>query len=226
MSRAGVARRLGFGLGLGVIVAATWLAAAPVARAADEEPSGDAVAKREHGEEVVAEPEIHGWKLAAQLANFGLLAFILIKFGGPAVSKALGARHQQLKADLAAAAEAKAAAEKRLAVQEQRLATLEQEIAGIRAGIKQEAEAEKARLIELAEERARRIQEETKFLLDQQAKQAEADLRREAARMAVDMAEQMVRRTVNAADQQRMVDGFVADVAATTPAGRTGGGPA
>jgi F-type H+-transporting ATPase subunit b len=217
-------RALRLGLGLGVVIAAAWLSAAPVARAADEE-SGDSVAKREHGEEVVAEPEIHGWKLAAQLVNFGLLAFILIKFGGPAVSKALTARHQQLKADLAAASEAKAAAEKRLAVQEQRLATLEQEIAGIRAGIKQEAEAEKARLIELAEERARRIQEETKFLLDQQAKQAEADLRREAAKMAVDMAEKMVRGAVNAGDQQRMVDSFVGDVAAPT-GGRPSGGSA
>jgi F-type H+-transporting ATPase subunit b len=196
-----------------------------VSRAARaEEESGEAVAQREHGEEVIPEPEIHGWKLVAQLANFAALTFILIKFGGPAVSKALGARHQQLKADLAAAAEAKAAAEKRLAVQEQRLATLEQEIAGIRAGIKQEAEAEKARLIELAEERARRIQEETKFLLDQQAKQAEADLRREAAKMAVDMADQMVRRAFNAADQQRLVDGFVGDIGAAPAAGRPGGG--
>ena len=226
MSRVG--RRFGLALGLGVIVAAAWLAAAPAARAADDgaKGEGESVAAREHGEEVVPEPEIHGWKLAAQLANFGLLAFILIKFGGPAVSKALGARHQQLKADLAAAAEAKAAAEKRLAAQEKRLATLEQEIAGIRAGIKQEAEAEKARLIELAEERAKRIQEETKFLLDQQAKLAEADLRREAAKMAVDMAEKMVRAAVNAGDQQRMVDSFVGDVATATPAGRAGGGPA
>jgi F-type H+-transporting ATPase subunit b len=205
------------------------LAAPALARAAEAE--GESVAAKEGGhEEVVPEPEIHGWKLAAQLINFGLLAFILIRFGGPAVSKALTARHQQLKADLAAAGEAKAAAEKRLAVQEHRLASLEQEIAGIRAGIKQEAEAEKARLIELAEERAQRIQEETKFLLDQQVKQAEADLRREAARMAVDMAEQMVRRSFDASDQKRLVDGFVGDVGAAGAGvgagGRPSGGPA
>jgi F-type H+-transporting ATPase subunit b len=202
------------------------LAAPAPARAQGET---ETVAAKEGGhEEVVPEPEIHGWKLAAQLINFGLLAFILIKFGGPAVSKALTARHQQLKADLAAAAEAKSAAEKRLAVQEQRLASLEHEIAGIRAGIKQEAEAEKARLIEIAEERARRIQEETKFLLDQQVKQAEADLRREAARMAVDMAEQMVRRTFDANDQKRLVEGFVGDVgtAGVGAGGRPSGGPA
>ena len=60
--------------------------------------------------------------------------FILVKFGGPAIGKALAARHQQLKADLAAAAAARAEAEARLAQQEARLAALEQEIEAIRTG--------------------------------------------------------------------------------------------
>ena len=101
---------------------------------------------------------INGKKLALQLLNFGVLLFILIKFGGPAINKALAARHQQLKADLASAAAARAEAEARLAQQEKRLGALEQEIAAMRAGVKAEAEAEKARLIALAEERAKRHQ--------------------------------------------------------------------
>ena len=107
---------------------------------------------------------------------------ILVLRRPQAINKALLARHQQLKAELAAAAEVRAAAEARLAKQEKRLASLEHEIAAMRAGIKQEAEAEKPRLIAAAEERARRIQDETKFLLDQQVKEAEVELRREAAR--------------------------------------------
>jgi F-type H+-transporting ATPase subunit b len=162
-------------------------------------------------------PEIHGKSLALQLLNFAVLIFVLVKFGGPAISKALEARHQQLKADLAAAAAARAEAETRLAQQEARLAALEQEIEGIRTGVKAEAEAEKARLIAMAEERAKRIREETTFVLDQQVKEAEERLRREVALAAVTLAEQMVRQSLGAADQQRMVDSFVADVAA--PAG-------
>jgi F-type H+-transporting ATPase subunit b len=159
------------------------------------------------------EPHVDGGKLAAQIVNFLLLVGVLVFFGGRAVSKALTARHQQLKADLAAASEARAAAEAQLKKQEKRLASLEQEIANIRAGIATEAEAEKARLIELAEERARRIQDETKFLVDQQVKEAEVQLRREAAQAAVEMAEQIVRRSLDGNDRQRMVDSFVADVA-------------
>ncbi|MFL5307011.1 MAG: hypothetical protein ACJ8F1_17475 [Polyangia bacterium] len=166
----------------------------------------------EHGET----PEIHGKSLALQLLNFAVLIVILVKFGGPAINKALSARHQQLKADLAAAETARAEAEARLARHEARLAKLEQEIADIQSGVKQEAEAEKARLIALAEERAKRIREETTFALDQQVKEAEANLRREVALAAVQVAEQIVRQSMNAGDQQRMVDTFVTDVGTDT----------
>jgi F-type H+-transporting ATPase subunit b len=163
-------------------------------------------------------PEIHGKSLALQLLNFAVLIFVLVKFGGPAIGKALAARHQQLKADLAAASAARAEAEARLAEQEARLSALEQEIEGIRTGVKAEAEAEKARLIALAEERAKRIREETTFVLDQQVKEAEERLRREVALAAVTLAEQMVKKSLGAADQQRMVDTFVTDVAAPAKA--------
>ncbi|HVY40216.1 MAG TPA: ATP synthase F0 subunit B [Polyangia bacterium] len=164
----------------------------------------------EHGET----PEIHPKSLALQLLNFAVLIVVLVKFGGPAINKALSARHQQLKADLAAAETARAEAEARLARHEARLAKLEQEIADIQSGVKQEAEAEKARLIALAEERAKRIREETAFALDQQVKEAEGNLRREVALAAVQVAEQLVRQSMNTGDQQRMVETFVSDVAA------------
>lgn len=170
-------------------------------------------------------PHINFKSLVLQIVNFGVLLFILIKFGGPAVSKALAARHEQLKAELAAAAEAKAAAEARLAKQEQRLAKLESEIAGIQAGIKQEAEVEKARLIALAEDRARRIREETSFLVDQQVKEAQEQLRRDAAQAAIELAEKLIRGSLDARDQQRLIDNFVGGVASGNGAPATGGAP-
>ena len=148
-----------------------------------------------------------------QMLNFAALLFLLIKFGGPAVKKALQARHQQIKTDLASAAESRAAAQARFEHQEKRLAALESEIATIRAGIKQEAEAEKARLITMAEDRARRIREESEFIIEQQVKQAEEDLRREVAAQAVALAEKIVRAQLGAQDQARLVDTFVGDVA-------------
>jgi F-type H+-transporting ATPase subunit b len=193
------------------------VAVASTARA-EHEPGHEGAAAHEGGEH---EPELDTGKLALQLLNFGVLVAVVAFFGGKAVNKALLARHQQLKADLVAASDARAAAEQRAAVQEKRLASLETEIAGIRAGIKEEAEAEKQRLIAAAEERARRIGDETKFLLDQQVKEAEATLRREVAEAAVKIAEQLVTRSLTGADQQRLVDTFVADAAAQSAPGRS-----
>ena len=161
------------------------------------------------------EASIDPKRLAWQFLNFGVLVFILVKFGGPAVNKGLAARHEQIKADLASAAEARTAAQGRFEKQEKRLASLENEISAITASIKQEAEAEKARLIATAEERAKRIREESEFIIEQQVKQAQEDLRREVAGAAVALAEKIVRTQMQPGDQQRMVDAFVGDVATT-----------
>ncbi len=172
---------------------------------------GEAAAEHEGGAKAEAAPKLDLGKLGLQILNFAVLAGVIGWFGGKAINKALVARHDQLKADLAAASEARASAERRAAEQETRLVSLESEIAGIRAGIKQEAEAEKLKLIAAAEERAKRIGEETKFLLDQQVKQAEASLKREVAEAAVKIAEQLVTRSFGVGDQQRFIDTFVND---------------
>jgi F-type H+-transporting ATPase subunit b len=193
-------------------------AAARAGAAADEVEHAEGV---ESGAEPHEVPHVDVGKLALQFINFGILVGLLGWFGGRALNKALLARHEQLKADLVAASEARAAAEARAGEQGKRLETLEIEIAAIRAGIKQEAEDEKQRLIAAAEDRARAIAEETKFLLDQQVKEAEVTLRREVAEAAVKIAAEIVTKALNGADQARLVDTFVSDVGAAPAAGRS-----
>ena len=179
----------------------------------DPTPGDHAAPGGEHAAGEHGAPALDGGRLAAQFFNFAALIAILYFAGRKPVSKALLARHEQLKSELAAAADVRAAAQARLEKQEKRLAALEHEIADIISGVKQEAEAEKARMIAAAEDRSRRIREEATFMIDQQVKEAEVQLRREAARAAVDAAEKVVRANFGAGDQQRLVDTFVADVA-------------
>ncbi len=190
----------------------------PAARASASEGAEHASAEgggHEGGEHT---PSIDAKKLALQFLNFGVLLFILVKFGGGAVNKSLTARHQQLKADLASSAALRSAAEAKLAEQEKRLGSLENEIADMRRLLKAEAEAEKATLIAAAEERARRIKAETGFLVEQQVREAEVRLRRESAEAALKIAEEILRRSVGAGDQQRLLDTFIGDVESATPA--------
>ena len=122
-----------------------------------------------------------------------MLAALLGFFGGKAINKALASRHEQMKRDLEEAAQARTTAEGRLAHQERRMANLEKEIAALRASIKEEAVNEEQRLVAAAEDKARRIQDETRFLLDQQVKEAELRFRAEVAGTAVRVAEEIVR---------------------------------
>lgn len=184
-----------------VLVGLTTLASAMVL------PLVASAAGAEHGE--------HGidvGTLALQLFNFGVLLFILIKFGGRALSKALQARHEQLKGDLEDAERLRAEAEARMAEQARRLQDLEAEMGRMREQIKKDAASEKVRLVAAAEARARRVQEETKFLLEQQIKQAELAFRAEVATAAARIAEELVRKSVGPDDQRRLVDGFIGDV--------------
>ncbi len=198
------------------IVAVAWMSNRAFA---DEHATGAPAA--EHGAAPAAEGSHGGGHgshaidpktLAFQVLNFAVLLFILIKFGGSAVNKALKLRHEQLKVSIEEAARLRAAAEQSLAEQEKRLVNLAQEIAAMTAEMKRGADLERGRLIAAAEEKARRVQEETTFLLGQQVKQAELRFRAEVAEAAVKIAGELLKRSVNAQDEQRLAQGFVAGV--------------
>jgi F-type H+-transporting ATPase subunit b len=177
-----------------------------------EHPSGD-----EGGHHEGIDPKT----LALQFLNFGVLLFLLIKFGGSAINKSLRARHDQLKADMEEANRLRLAAEARFKEQEKRLANLEGELEAMRQGILKEAESEKARIIAAAEEKARRVQDETRFQLEQQVKEAELRFRAEVAQAALKIADELLRRQVNGGDEQRLVQNFVAELGAAGPQGRS-----
>jgi F-type H+-transporting ATPase subunit b len=174
-------------------------------------------AAEEHDPDQHAEhhEEIDAKTLALQLLNFGVLLFILIKFGGGAINKSLRARHDQLKTDMEEAARLRTAAELRFKEQEKRLENLEHELEAMRQAILKEAEHEKARIIAAAEERAKRVQDETRFQLEQQVKEAELRFRAEVAQAALKIADELLRRSVNGGDEQRLVQNFVAELGAT-----------
>jgi F0F1-type ATP synthase membrane subunit b/b' len=151
-------------------------------------------------------------KLAFQFINFGLLVAILGFFGGKAINGALAARYDQMKKDLDEASATREDALARLKRQEGRLANLEAEVDRLRTSIKQEAEQEQQRLLEGAEEKAKRIQDETRFLVDQQVKEAERTFRQEVAAASARIAEDLVRRSVRPEDQTRLDQAFIADL--------------
>jgi F-type H+-transporting ATPase subunit b len=196
----------------------------PVSGSFDHEPSQTGSAP------VAGEPAEHGTghgepgehagvdakTLALQLLNFGVLLFLLIWFGGRALNKAFRSRHEQLKAEIESAAGQRALAEQRFREQDARLANLEQELAALRAAVHEEGEHERARLLAGAAEKAKRIQDETRFQLDQQVKEAEIRLRAEVASTAVKLADELLKRSVSPDDERRLAREFAEGAGAPT----------
>jgi F0F1-type ATP synthase membrane subunit b/b' len=90
------------------------------------------------------------------------------------------------------------------------VADLEKEIAALRASIQQDAEREQARLLEGAQERAKRISDDMRFQLNQQVKEAESLLRAEVASASIKLAEELLRTSLNTDDERRLAREFVA----------------
>ncbi len=174
-----------------------------------------------HGESHHGEHGIDGKVLALQLFNFAVLIFILVKFAGGALNKALRGRHDKMKVDLDEAQRLRTDAETKLKAQEARLINLENEIISLRKSMQESAEGEKQRMIAAAEARVVRMEEETRFLMEQQVKQAELNFKAEVATATARIAEALVRRQVNDSDQQRLVTSFVAEVATDSAHERT-----
>jgi F-type H+-transporting ATPase subunit b len=195
--------------------------------------TGAAFAEEEHGAAHAAEGAEHASggeghhggidakTLAMQVFNFGVLLFILIKFGGGAINKSLRARHDQLKADMEEATRMRTVAEARFKEQEKRLSNLEGELDAMRLAILKEAESEKARIIASAEEKSRRVQDETRFQLEQQVKEAELRFRAEVAQAALKIADELLRKHADRNDEQRLIQTFVAELGAARPQERT-----
>lgn len=156
----------------------------------------------EHGESI--------WSLVFRVLNFVILAgglwYLLRK---PAASY-LEARADQIKGGLTHAAAMKSQAAAQIQDIDRRMKTLPGEIDRLKARGTEEVAAEQARIKEAAELERRRLMEQARRDIELQLQAARRDLTRHAASLAVDLAEKKIEREITPADQQRLVDKYVA----------------
>jgi F-type H+-transporting ATPase subunit b len=141
-----------------------------------------------------------------------LLAIIVWALKKANVKGSLAARQQAIDKALKEAAEAKAAAEMKFAEYSAKLAAADKEIDEIYAAIKTEGEAEKVRIIAEAKLSAAKIQEQAEQAANQEVLKARTELRQEAARLAVQLAEQNITEKIRKDDQDRLVGEYLTKV--------------
>jgi F-type H+-transporting ATPase subunit b len=145
-------------------------------------------------------------------ANFAMLAaglgYLVVKKGGPWFA----ARSLAIRKGIAEAEEIRAEAEARAADVDRRLAGLGTEIEALRSRARQEQAAEAERIRQQTAADLTRIQEHATREIDAAGKTARVELKRYAAQLAVDLAEQKIRRQMTPVVQSALVENFVRDL--------------
>lgn len=157
---------------------------------------------------------------AKQLKDFGwrildfavLMAIVVWALKKANVKGSLADRQAAIDKALNEAAVAKAAAEQKFSEYSDKLAAANKEVDEIYAAIRAEGEAEKVRIIAEANATAIKIREQAAQAADQEVLKARTELRAEAARLAVELAEQNIKQNIRKDDQDRLVGEYLTKV--------------
>jgi len=143
-------------------------------------------------------------------AVLAAIAFWAIKKAD--VKGTLAARRLGIEGQLKEAVAAKEQAEKKFKEYSERLEQANKEIEGISLNMKREGELEKERIIAEAHQAAARIQAQAESAAAQEVLKAKGELRAEAARLAVEIAEQKIRNNITKDDQDKLVGEYISKV--------------
>jgi F-type H+-transporting ATPase subunit b len=146
------------------------------------------------------------------LVNFALFLFILAKYGAPAARTMAAERHDQIKNALDEAAKLRGEAEAKLADYDKRISGLDAEIAKLVAGIRADAEADKARILKAADEQSATMKRDAELRIAAEIEYARAALRSEVTAAATKATEALLRDKLQPSDQEKLVSTFISDV--------------
>ena len=140
------------------------------------------------------------------------MLWVIIKFTGKPIREFFAGRRETLLKGVEEAQEAKAAAEKIFSEYQAKLAGLEDELQEMEKRSQLEAEREKERMQQETETLVAKLQHQARQMADQEVATAQRTLRNDAARLAVEVAERLVKENVSDADRQLMVENYLEKV--------------
>lgn len=145
--------------------------------------------------------------------NFAVLAAIIVWALKKAnVAGSLRDRRATIEKMLKEAVEAKEAADKKFREYSDKLTQANREIEELSAVMKREGELEKERIIAEATKHAAKIREQAEAAAVQEVLKAKIELREEAARLAVELAEKKISDNIVKNDQDALVGDYISKV--------------
>ena len=179
-----------------------------LAPAMAQEHRGEAAAAEGHHEE--GNTALWKW------VNFGILAALL----GWAIAKHappfFEGRIAEIQKEINEAKQVRQEAEARANAIEKRLANLDTELASLRADARHEMESESTRIQDETKRMMARSGEQAEQEIASMSKTAETELRREAARLALELAEKKLKARMSPDAESSLADRFVAGLGAAS----------
>jgi F-type H+-transporting ATPase subunit b len=145
------------------------------------------------------------WTLGVQLISFLLLLAALYKLMYRPLLQALEGRSAAIQQQLAEAQAAREEAQRELGAMEERIRTAQAEALALRERALREATELRDRLSAEARQEATRLVEAAQAQVGQEVRRARAELRAEVGTLATQIAERLVRKSLNDEDHQRLV---------------------
>ena len=150
--------------------------------------------------------------MAAKILNFALLVGALVYFLKSPIATHLAGRITQIRHDLVTAADLKKTASAQLAEIQQKVAALPAELEALRRQGAEDVKAERARIAAAAENERVRLLDQTRREIDMRLRVAKRELTEHAAQLAVQVAEQRIKRIITPDDQIRLVDRYASQL--------------
>ncbi len=147
-----------------------------------------------------------------KLVNTLIVVGILYKVAFNPIKNFLKDRREGIRKALEEARAAREEAEKQLAEQRSKVADLEAELMRVRDQGKKERAAMQERLEKEQENQAQRLLEQTRTTIELEASKARAELQNQAASLALNLAEEMLKKELGEADQERFVENYLANI--------------
>lgn len=147
--------------------------------------------------------------LGATLLNFGILVWVVVKYGKKPLAESLKKRRQTIMHGIDEAAKMKDKAADRLTEYEDKLSHVDDEIERVKREMREAGETERTRILAEAKERRTRLEREARLLVEQELKAAREDLIKATVEGAMKSAADQIARSLTPADHQRIADEYL-----------------
>jgi F-type H+-transporting ATPase subunit b len=157
----------------------------------------------------------HGQTLLQSIAkviNFAILGGVLVYFLKTPAQTYLASRETQIRQDLVTASEMRATASAQLVEIDRKLKALPGELEALKVQGAEDVKAEQVRIAQAAAAERERLIAQTHREIETRLRMARRQLTEHAAELAVQVAEERIKRSITTDDQLRLVDRYAAQL--------------